>query len=203
MPRPGSPRSGALRRTLALEAAKIMAEEGVRDFRLAKRKAAGRLGVATSGQSMPTNREIEEALAEHQRLFGGPDHEAGLAALRTAAAEAMRLFGEYEPRLVGPVLRGTAAPVSPVNLHLFSDAAEQVALHLMGAGIPYEEATRRLRLPDGRANDYPVFRFVAGDTAIEATVFPRVELRQAPVSPVDGRPMARANLKEVERLLGL
>jgi hypothetical protein len=76
-----------------------------------------------------------------------------------------------------------------------------VALFLMGTGIPYEEATRRMKHPDGRAADYPVFRFVAGQVAVEATVFPHVDLRQAPVSPVDGRPMPRANLREVEQLL--
>lgn len=201
MARPGSPRSGALRQTLAQEAARIMADEGVRDFRLAKRKAADRLGVDSAGQKMPTNKEIESALEAHHRLFGGDRHEAGLQALRTAALEAMRLFDGYDPRLVGPVLRGTASAHSPVNLHLFTDAPEQVALFLMGAGIPYEEGTRRAKLPDGRSRDCPVFRFVAGDVRIEATVFARVDLRQAPVSPVDGRPMRRANLREVEALV--
>ncbi len=178
-----------------------MAEESVRDYRLAKRKAADRLGVDPSGQSMPTNREIEDALVQHQRLFGGDDHANGLVQLRAAAAEAMRMFADFDPRLVGPVLRGTATPDSPINLHLFNDAPEQVALFLMGAGIPYEEATRRMKLPDGRLSDYPVFRFVAGQVGVEATVFPHVDLRQAPVSPVDGRPMRRANLRQVEDLL--
>jgi hypothetical protein len=201
MPKAGSPRSGALRQTLAQEAARAMAEEGIRDFRLAKRKASERLGVDPSGQSMPTNREVEDALATHQRLFGGAAHEESLQRCRLAAVEAMRMFDDYEPRLVGPVLRGTVGPGGVVNLHLFSDTPEQVAVFLMGAGIPYEEATRRVRMPDGRTGEYPVFRFVAGEVGIEATVFPAVGIRQAPVSPVDGRPMPRANLREVESLL--
>lgn len=201
MPRPGSPRSGALRQTLAQEAARTMAEEGVRDFRLAKRKAADRLGVDPSGQSMPTNREIEEALEQHQRLFGGEAHTTTLHAHRRAALDAMRMFADFQPRLVGPVLRGTLGPGGVVNLHLFTDAPEQVALFLMGAGIPYDEATRRVRYADGRTEEQPVFRFVAGEVRLEATVFGTVGIRQAPVSPVDGRPMRRANLKEVEALL--
>ena len=36
---------------------------------------------------------------------------------------------------------------------------------------------------------------------IEATVFPPEGIRQAPVSPVDGRPMRRASALEVEALL--
>lgn len=201
MPRRPAGRSRALRQVLAQEAARIMADEGVRDFLAAKRKAAARIGVDPAGQSMPTNLEIEDALATHQRLFGGDLHEESLRALREAALNAMRLFSGYDARLVGPVLRGTASPQSPVNLHLFADAPEEIAVFLMESAIPYENGERRLRLGDGRTRDYPVFRFVAGEVRVEATVFPTVELRQAPVSPVDGRPMRRANLREVKSLL--
>lgn len=196
-----SVRSTALRQTIAQEAARIMADEGVRDFLTAKRKAADRLGADPNGQSMPTNREIDDALEAHQRLFGGDAHAAAIRRLREAAVEAMTLFAEFDPRLVGPVLRGTAGPGSPVTLHVFSDAPESVVVYLMGTGIPYEEATQRVKHGDGRFREYPALRFVAGDVRIEATVFPAVELRQAPVSPVDGRPMPRANLREVQALL--
>lgn len=202
MPRPGSPRSGALRQMLAQEAARAMAEEGVRDFRLAKRKAAERLGVDPSGQSMPTNREVEDALAAHQRLFGGAAHDESVRTHRHAALEAMHMFSEWQPRLVGPVLRGTLGPGGVVSLHLFCDAPEQVAVFLMGNGIPYEEGSRRVRYADGRQDDHPVFRFVAGEVGLEATVFPTVGIRQAPASPVDGRPMPRASAEEVKALLG-
>ena len=193
-------RTTALRQTIAQEAARIMAEEGVRDFGLAKRKAAQRLGASPGGQSMPTNREIDDALEAHQRLFGGDEHERGLRRLREAAIEAMTLFAAFEPRLVGPVLRGTASPDSPVTLHLFSDAPEQVVVFLMGTGIPYDETDHRVKRGDGRAAEYPALRFVAGSVRVEATIFPTIELRQAPTSPVDGRPMPRANLQEVQRL---
>ena len=194
-------RTTALRQTIAQEAARIMAEEGVRDFLLAKRKAATRLGAAPGGQSMPTNREIDEALEAHQRLFGGDEFERGLRRLREAAIEAMSLFSEFDPRLVGPVLRGTASPESPVTLHLFSDAPERVVVFLMGTGIPYEESSQRVKHGDGRVEDYPALRFVAGSVRVEATIFPLVELRQAPTSPVDGRPMPRAGINDVQKLL--
>jgi hypothetical protein len=37
--------------------------------------------------------------------------------------------------------------------------------------------------------------------AIEATVFPTDGIRQSPVSPVDGRPMRRADVADLEALL--
>ena len=47
----------------------------------------------------------------------------------------------------------------------------------------------------------PVFRFTAGDTDVDATVFSMLGLREPPASPVDGRPQKRAPLPEVEILL--
>jgi hypothetical protein len=53
-----------------------------------------------------------------------------------------------------------------------------------------------------RVLEYPGVRFELEGEAIEATVFPADGIRQAPVSPVDGRPMRRANAEELEGLLG-
>jgi hypothetical protein len=49
--------------------------------------------------------------------------------------------------------------------------------------------------------EYPGVRFEINDHPIEATVFPTDGIRQAPVSPVDGRPMRRADVSELEALL--
>ncbi|MBV8341858.1 MAG: hypothetical protein JO173_05695, partial [Gammaproteobacteria bacterium] len=95
------PRGDNVRRALAQEAARIMAEHGIRDFLIAKRKAAERLGVEDGPALLPKNSEIEAALAEYQRLFGGESHLSALQAQRHAALAAMRYLEEFEPRLVG------------------------------------------------------------------------------------------------------
>jgi hypothetical protein len=194
-------RGDNLRRALAQEAARIMAEHGIGDFGLAKRKAADRLGLNDSGAVLPKNTEIETALAEYQRLFGGESHAESLYAQRRAALNAMLYLHEFEPRLVGSVLSGTATEHSDVQLHLFADRPESVTIKLMDEGIPYELTERRLRLNADRVIAYPGVRFELDDQSIEATVFPTDGIRQAPVSPVDGRPMKRANKLEVEALL--
>ena len=84
-----------------------MAQHGIHDFLTAKRKAAERLGV-TDASALPRNTEIEAALAEYQRLFDPSGHEQTLQAQRRAALQAMRWLSQFEPRLVGPVLSGTA-----------------------------------------------------------------------------------------------
>ncbi|MDE2088502.1 MAG: hypothetical protein KGJ12_00630 [Gammaproteobacteria bacterium] len=189
-----------MRLRIAQEAARIMAEEGVHDFLAAKRKAAARLGAADT-RHLPRNTEIEQALIDYQRLFQPDVHAHRLERLRSAALESMRFLDRFDPRLVGSVLSGTANEHSDVNLHLFADTPEDVVLFLMQEHIPFQTSERRLRLTNQSSEMYPVYRFLAGDTPIDLTVFPRAGLRQAPLSAVDGKPMRRASTPALRELM--
>ncbi len=199
MPR-RSARVDMLRQALAREAARLMIEHGLPDYGLAKRKAAERLGVADRAV-LPKNTEIEEALAEHQRLFAPEAHANELSAMRRAALAAMRLLADFEPRLVGPLLSGTATAHNDITLHLFVDTPELVAVQLLDRGIPHEFAERRIKVQRDEFEAFPAVRFTAGPHEVDATIFPLDGIRQAPLGPVDGRPMRRATAHEVEGLL--
>ncbi|MCK8516853.1 hypothetical protein M0534_11040 [Methylonatrum kenyense] len=200
MAKQGAPRDQRMRQRLIQECARIMVEEGVRDYLVVKRKAADRLN-APGTENMPRNREIQEAVLDYQRLFRGDRHASHLRELREAALEAMQFFAAFRPRLVGSVLDGTASDWSDVNLHVFADTPEDVAVFLMDRGIPFETAERRLRFNRDDWEFYPVYRFMAGDVPVDLTVFSGGGLRQAPRSPVDGQPMDRANRDAVRQLL--
>lgn len=193
-------RSDQLRRAVAQEAARLMAEHGIHDFLTAKRKAAERYGL-TENNALPKNAEIEQALAEYQRLFEGESHGESLYAQRLAALEAMRLLRPFSPRLVGAVLSGTATAHSDVQLHLFTDNAESVAIKLLDDGIPYEVTEHKVRMSPERVIACPGVRFDLDDQSIEATVFPTDGIRQSPPSPVDGKPMKRAGYDELAAML--
>lgn len=190
----------ALREQIAAEAARIMVESGNPSYLVAKKKAAQRLGAA-DGHGLPNNEEIERAIVEYQRLFLADTQPGHLRRLREAGLQAMRLLEPFGPRLVGPVLEGTADHYSEVNLHVFADTVEDVGLYLMNHDIPADLSTRRLREPGGANVEQPEYRFVAGDIPVGVTVFSGPSGRQPPVSPVDGRPMRRASMKQVEALL--
>lgn len=192
-------RSDHLRSAVAQEAARLMAEHGIQDFLIAKRKAAERYGVFDKA-FLPKNTEIEAALMSHQRLFGGTSHARSLNAQRHVALEAMRLLEKFQPRLVGPVLTGSATQFADIQLHVFSDSPEAVSMHLMDARYEYEVLERRVRMSAERQVLVPSLRFEMGEETIEAFVFPRDGIRQAPVSPVDGKPMRRADAREVLEL---
>lgn len=195
-----SPRAEHLRRALAQEAARVMAEHGVRDFLFAKRKAAERFGVV-DGAVLPRNTEIEEALQEYQRLFGGGSHLESLQAQRQVALDVMHRLREFQPRLVGPVLTGTATEHDDVLLHVFADRLETLSLRLMDQGIPFEVGERRLRYTAERIVQQPALRLEVDAQPVEVVVFPLDGIRQAPMSPVDGKPMRRADAAEVAALL--
>lgn len=173
-----------------------MAEHGIQDYLVAKRKAAERYGLV-EGALLPRNSEIEAALLSYQRLFGGEQNASNLRQQRAVAIEAMRLLEQFEPRLVGPVLTGSATGYTDIQLHVFSDSPEAVFTYLMDRRYDYEVFERRVRMSPERTINVPSVRFGIGDETVEAYVFARDGIRQAPISPVDAKPMRRAAISEV------
>lgn len=194
------PNDERIRRLISQESAKIIAEEGVRDYKIAKQKAATRLNVANKSL-LPSNVEIEQALLAYQRLFKTEAQSTRLNNLRQIALEAMEFFKSFKPRLVGPVLTGAISAISEIQLHLFADTAEEIMLFLMENDIPFASSERRFRINDTEYAFFPVLGFEADETSIDLTVFPHHCIHEAPRSPIDGRPMRRAKLNELKILL--
>ena len=192
--------SDRARQMLAQEAARIIVEQGIQDYRIAKTKAAERLGMKDRG-ALPGNAEIELALTNHLALFRRDSHVGLLLIMRRAALAAMDMLSPFSSRLVGPVLHGTAAENSSVNLHVFADASEMVAFKLQENDVRYKPFERRLKSRRNQLETFAAFRFLQDDSPVEATIFPIDGVRQAPISPVDGKPMRRADKKAVLELL--
>jgi len=189
-----------VRQQVAAEAARILATEGQRNYGQAKRKAANRLGM--SGRSgMPSNSEIAEQLKRYQTLYGGDQHAEALVRLREAALEAMQFFSRFRPKLVGPVLEGTADQHSRITLHLFCDTPDEVVSFLLSRNIRFEQEMRRIRWHDDRYRDLDLVVIEAGGESFELALMAGASWKQPPPDPVDGRAQRRAGTGEVERLI--
>ena len=188
------------RQEFAQEAARIMAEGGIDDFELAKRKARARLNLP-AGAPAPRNQEIEQALIEYRSLVDGEEYSEALRALRLLAIDAMEALAEFKPRLVGPVLSGAADASSTITLHLFAEAAEEVAFYLMDNGVRFRDCERRLRTGDGQVERVPGYEYVSNEVPVELLVFSGKARRRTPMSPVDGRPIRRASVGDVRALV--
>lgn len=189
-----------IRQRISREAARLIAEEGINDFHVAKRKAIDRLCLP-EGQHLPSNPEIEQALAQHLQLFHARELPQTLSRLRRLAVQTMRLLQRFDPRLVGSLVTGHVTRFSEIQLHVTTDAPELFAFFLQEHGIPYVETNKRLRFGGNRSEVLPIYRFLTDDVPVEIYLFSTTAAREAPLSPVDGRSMKRMPLIEVEALV--
>ncbi len=185
---------------IAAEAARIMATEGQKNYLTAKQKAAARLGI-TQRSALPSNADVEDALKTWQRLYGGEDHAKCLSDLRELAVEAMAFLKPFKPRLVGPVLEGTADQFSRVCLHLFTDDPDGPVHFLMQHDIPFTQERRRVRWHRDVFREIDVLVIDQDGDVVECSVMVGPDGKHTPPSPITGEPMARATLGEVRALL--
>ncbi|MGQ0801994.1 MAG: hypothetical protein ACT4NL_18005 [Pseudomarimonas sp.] len=188
------------RLALANEAAKLIAESGFESFAAARRKLAERYNIRIQS-TLPKDDEIDDALRRYQRLFRSSSQPQALTALRIAAVEAMRALQSFRPRLVGPVLDGSADEGTPISLHVYSDDAESVLHFLSERGIPYVSKSQRLRLGPTHAIECPLLTFANVSASFRLTVVPLAASHQDPRGTQAEAPMRRASLDEVQRLL--
>lgn len=190
-----SQRLNAMRRNIASLAARLMAEDGIADYGLAKRKAARQLGVPNT-EALPNNGEIEAELRAYQDIYQEGEHKARLLEMRRAAAEAMRLLEPYRPYLTGPVLDGTAGRYAEIELEAFPDSSKEIEIFLLNKGIHFEQDE-----PKKIGSETPecVLTFDQSEMPIRLSVFnPAMERARR---RRNGRISERARLPAVEALL--
>ncbi len=138
------PRSAHDRTRIAQTAARLIAEHGLVDWSLAKRKAARQLMLPETAP-LPSNEEVEAALSAHHSLFGGDAHAAALRRQRVEALSWMRRLSAWDPLLVGGVAAGWATIHSDVRLELVADDPKAVEMALAGAGVAYSAVPAGVR----------------------------------------------------------
>ena len=194
MPRDSRTRQ-QLRSRVAAAAARIIAEDGVLDYSLAKRKAARQLGMGDL-HILPDNAQIEEALRMHQSLYEGDEQTERIRYLREEALRAMQLFFEFRPYLRGSVLKGTASRYNGIELQLFVEDSKELELFLLNRNIRYEVGPSRAHGPQERG--VPVFKLDWEGIPLSLAVHPTNDERMN-VRP--GRTAERASAAVLQKLL--
>ncbi|MCH8078627.1 MAG: hypothetical protein IIA06_02465 [Proteobacteria bacterium] len=188
------------RQAITVLAAQFIAEDGLITYHAAKRKAADHLGY-NKRKDLPTNSEIERSVITYQNLFQNTCQPQALFKLRCKAVNIMNLFERFNPRLAGPVLAGTAGSHSEIIVHLFSDNPETISIQLMDNNIPHELGQRRTRTADKKTTAFPAYCFFSDDNPVVLIIFPEKDVKHAPVCPINGKLMRRANITKVKALL--
>ncbi|HZE59561.1 MAG TPA: hypothetical protein VE085_03315 [Burkholderiales bacterium] len=188
-----------MRARIAAVAARMMAEDGIDDFALAKRKAARQLG-ALEAQSLPRNDEIEAELRAYRALYQADEHPQVIDELRRIALDAMRALERFSPYLTGPVLKGIAGPYAEIELQLFPDSTKDVEIFLLDQNIAFStQEGRRYSGDQSRA------------VSLISLLWQRVPVRLAILDPRDerlslktslaGQAIERAGITEVSAIL--
>jgi hypothetical protein len=189
----------SMRARIAAAAARIMAEDGVDDFGLAKRKAARSLGAAET-EALPGNDEIEAELRAYRDLYQPEEQAERVAELRALALQAMTALEQFHPYLTGPVLRGIAGPYAEIDLQLFPESSKELELFLLERNIPFSTHEAR-RYSGDRVHPVSVFSMLWQDTLLKLSVFDPRDERISLRTTQAGRPQDRAGLSEVAALL--
>lgn len=187
------------RSRIAHLAARLMAEDGIEDYALAKRKAARQAGLPET-RELPTNEEVEEALRSYREIYHREEHRDRVRLLRGIALRAMGELAQFNPYLTGSVLNGTAGRYADINIQLFTESAKAVELYLIDRQIPYRTAQTRL-YSGSEPLTAPVFTINDGGTDIEMTVLSPRELRGPLRTSPEGKSIDRAKRGVVEQLL--
>lgn len=194
-----SNRQTGTRARIAATAARLMAEDGIDDFALAKRKAARQLGV-TEAQALPGNDEIEAELREYLALYQAEEHPRRIAELREIALDAMRALEHFNPYLTGPVLKGIAGPYAEIELQLFPDSVKDVEIFLLDRNLTYDTREGR-RYAGDRAHAVSVLSLTWDGAPLRLSIFDPRDERVALKSSQAGRVMDRAGIAEVGALV--
>lgn len=190
--RPSSRQTGALRTRFASTAARLMAQDGIRDYTQAKKKAARQLGLPDN-TPYPDDSEVEAELRLYQLLFQG-EQATRLLAMRRVALQMMRLLSDFRPYLTGAVLDGTAGEFSDITLQLFPDSAKEVEIFLLNRRVEFAHAEPRTE----RAEAVLVVPTDIAD--VNLVIYP-VQTERITFKSRDGRPKLRAKTDAVAQMV--
>jgi hypothetical protein len=187
---------GDLRHSIAYQAARLIAEEGIEDYAFAKRKAARRLGVPE--RDLPSNAEVEAELKIWRAVFRDDDDDERLQRLRAAAVEVLRLLALFRPYVTGAVIDGLVDAFSEVEVEVYADSAKDVEIFLLGREVPYEHReTRR----GGHDAPEAILVFECDEVPVKVSVYSQIAER-TPRRSHSGAAQEKMRLETFLHMLG-
>lgn len=182
-----------IKASIASTAARLMAEDGITDFHLAKRKAARQLGLPEN-TAYPDNAEVEAQLRTYRHLYQDDEHNERLLALRHSALALLELLADFHPYLTGSVLDGSASEYSHIDILLFADSAKEVEIFLLNRNIDFEHV-------EPRNEKAEAVLLMETDTADANLVILPQQLERVSMKYRDGRTRERVRADALRALL--
>ena len=110
------------RTEVAREAARLLYNRTIKEYKDAKEMAAASLGT----RALPSNYEVAAELDRLVEVREGSDRLTRLIEMREIAVTVMKLLSEYDPVLIGSVWRGTPRQGSDIDIVVYCDNPEEI-----------------------------------------------------------------------------
>jgi len=191
---------GKLRKQIAWDAARLMYTQQESEYFRAKQKAAKRIARGwVKPSDLPSNAEIREEILAMARLLEGDKQRENLRDMRFTALRIMKLLNRFRPRLIGSVLTGHIHHASDIDLHIFSDSTEAVAMCLDEEMMHYDVERKQVR-KDGESHVYTHIH-IKEIYPVELTVYSSDKCSYVFKSSITGKAIERASIAQLEQLL--
>ena len=193
-------KSNKLRRQICYEAARAMYYRHESEYYRAKNKAARRICKGWLKPSdLPSNAEIRDEIQALARLHEGDSRGDHLKQMRLVALRMQRLLERFKPKLIGSTLTGHVRRGSDIDIHVFSDSIEAVAMTLDEQMLFYDVERKRVR-KDGEERVYTHIH-LQDAFPIELTIYESGLVNHVFKSSITGKPIERASIRQLEQLL--
>ncbi|MCP4190960.1 MAG: HD domain-containing protein [Planctomycetaceae bacterium] len=189
-----------LRRQIAWEAARLLYDRQESEYYRAKMKAARQVCRGwVKPADLPSNAEIRDQVQLFARVFEGEQRNNCLREMRVEALRIMSVLERFRPRLIGSVLTGHVRHGSDIDIHVFSDSAEAVALCLQDEGWVLEIERKTVR-KQGQTRLFTHIH-LQDKYPVELTVYPVNRAHYVFKSSITGKGIERASVAELKTFL--
>ncbi|MBS2009360.1 MAG: hypothetical protein JST01_20060 [Cyanobacteria bacterium SZAS TMP-1] len=183
---------------VARAAARFMVDGLESEYLGAKERAVAMLGLGAQCR-LPSNKQIRECIAQLTRDdLGDNELNRRLREMREIACRVMTALDDFDPFLIGSTLSGEIHSASDIDLHAYCD--QPVALVERLEEWDFEGVEEEY--VENRKGQFVHLRWSEEGYPVEVTVYPVGWRDLVPMSSVTGKPMKRAALAQVRRLIG-
>ncbi len=154
------------REEVAREAARLLYNRSVKEYKDAKEMASASLG----SRALPSNYEVAVELDNLTDEYEGPGRQRMLIGMREIALDVMRTLSDLSPVLIGSVWRGTIRKGSDIDIVVYHPASIKVAQRL-GKYMIVESEQKQFIL-DGMPRTSTHIAMIIDDYPVEVVVRP-------------------------------
>jgi len=192
--------SSSIRERVAREAAALLYSQQEKEYRQAKQRAADTLGV----RILPSNKEVAEELDKVADEMEGAVRRERMVQMRREALPVMVLLGDFHPRLVGSVWRGTAHKNSDIDIEAFASNPEIVLERLRQNGLSVRKAEwQSVTKGDGSETGFHIYLLLTTGFEVEVVVRSSEKVNATDKCEIYGDTIKGLNMHQLRRVLML